>query len=170
MQLYVQATLLDGNGNRVKQNMAVTVHHPETMTDENATQLLEMLKNDLLAKWGDEYTLESIDFVPEQNLEMKIVENGEVHDWHNLYYKILALNIKDMRIEFKINGLFCVNLGKNPLLVNRQTKETIRLGLFEAYKEHTGLDAYDIQEISPVEYEKLWQTGMEQFMNEEYND
>ena len=74
MQLYVQAWLLDKDGNRVKQNMAITIHHPEAMTDEKAEQLLESLKDELLQKWGNDYTLESIDFVPEQNLDMKIVE------------------------------------------------------------------------------------------------
>ena len=72
MQLYVQAWLLDKDGNRVKQNMAITIHHPEAMTDEKAEQLLESLKDELLQKWGDDYTLESIDFVPEQNLDMKM--------------------------------------------------------------------------------------------------
>ena len=59
MQLYVQAWLLDKDGNRVKQNMAITIHHPEAMTDEKAEQLLESLKDELLQKWGDDYTLES---------------------------------------------------------------------------------------------------------------
>lgn len=45
MQLYVQAWLLDKDGNRVKQNMAITIHHPEAMTDEKAEQLLESLKD-----------------------------------------------------------------------------------------------------------------------------
>lgn len=48
MQLYVQAWLLDKDGNRVKQNMAITIHHPEAMTDEKAEQLLESLKDELL--------------------------------------------------------------------------------------------------------------------------
>lgn len=56
------------------------------------------------------------------------------------------------------------------MLVNRQVKETIRSELFNTYKEHTGLDAYDIQEISPVEYEKLRENGMEELSNEEYNN
>ena len=143
MQLYVQAWLLDKDGNRVKQNMAITIHHPETMTDEKAEQLLESLKD-------------------EQNLDMKIVEGGEIHSWHNLYYRVVALSVKDMQIDFRTDALFSVNLGKNPLLVNRQIKETIRSELFNAYKKNTGLDAYDIQEISPVEYEKLRQNGMEE--------
>ena len=42
--------------------------------------------------------------------------------------------------------------------------------LFNTYKENTGLDAYDIQEISPVEYEKLRQNGMEELSGEEYNN
>lgn len=170
MQLYVQAWLLDKDGNRVKQNMAITIHHPEAMTDEKAEQLLESLKDELLQKWGDDYTLESIDFVPEQNLDMKIVEGGEIHSWHNLYYRVVALSVKDMQIDFRTDALFSVNLGKNPLLVNRQIKETIRSELFNTYKENTGLDAYDIQEISPVEYEKLRQNGMEEFSSEEYNN
>ena len=120
MQLYVQAWLLDKDGNRVKQNMAITIHHPEAMTDEKAEQLLESLKDELLQKWGDDYTLESIDFVPEQNLDMKIVEGGEIHSWHNLYYRVVALSVKDMQIDFRTDALFSVNLGKNPLLVNRQ--------------------------------------------------
>ena len=49
-------------------------------------------------------------------------------------------------------------------------KETIRSELFNAYKKNTGLDAYDIQEISPVEYEKLRQNGMEELSGEEYNN
>lgn len=170
MQLYVQAWLLDKDGNRVKQNMAITIHHPEAMTDEKAKQLLESLKDELLQKWGDDYTLESIDFVPEQNLDMKIVEGGEIHSWHNLYYRVVALSVKDMQIDFRTDALFSVNLGKNPLLVNRQIKETIRSELFNAYKKNTGLDAYDIQEISPVEYEKLRQNGMEELSGEEYNN
>lgn len=170
MQLYVQAWLLDKGGNRVKQNMAITIHHPETMTDERAEQLLESLKDELLKKRGGDYTLESIDFVPEQNLDMEIVEGGEIHSWHNLYYKVVALSVKDMRIDFRTDALFSVNLGRNPLLVNRQVKETIRSELFNTYKEHTGLDAYDIQEISPVEYEKLRENGMEELSNEEYNN
>ena len=144
MQLYVQVWLLDKDGNRVKQNMAITIHHPEAMTDEKAEQLLESLKDELLQKWGDDYTLESIDFVPEQNLDMKIVEGGEIHSWHNLYYRVVALSVKDMQIDFRTDALFSVNLGKNPLLVNRQIKETIRSELFNTYKENTGLDAYDI--------------------------
>ena len=71
MQLYVQAWLLDKDGNRVKQNMAITIHHPEAMTDEKAEQLLESLKDELLQKWGDDYTLESIDFVPTQSTVFK---------------------------------------------------------------------------------------------------
>lgn len=139
MQLYVQAWLLDKDGNRVKQNMAITIHHPEAMTDEKAEQLLESLKDELLQKWGDDYTLESIDFVPEQNLDMKIVEGGEIHSWHNLYYRVVALSVKDMQIDFRTDALFSVNLGKNPLLVNRQIKETIRSELFNAYKKIPGL-------------------------------
>ena len=75
-----------------------------------------------------------------------------------------------MRIDFRTDALFSVNLGRNPLLVNRQMKETIRSELFNTYKEHTGLDAYDIQEISPVEYEKLRENGMEELSNGEYNN
>ena len=119
MQLYVQAWLLDKGGNRVKQNMAITIHHPETMTDERAEQLLESLKDELLKKWGDDYTLESIDFVPEQNLDMEIVEGGEIHSWHNLYYKVVALSVKDMRIDFRTDALFSVNLGIRCWLIVR---------------------------------------------------